>query len=67
MQKEITKHREIAAVEKLGAEARALMREGTWAQTKPGDLRANAFTQCDGIAAQICLALPNKHHFISPN
>ena len=34
-------------------------------QCKPGDLRANAFTQCDAFAGQICLALPNKHYFLS--
>ena len=42
------------------------MREGSWEQTKPGDLRANAFTQCDAFAGQICLAVPNKHYFFPP-
>ena len=66
LQREITKHREIAAVEKLGGEMQELMREGEWMQTKPGDLRANAFTQCDAFSGQICLALPNKHYYLSP-
>ena len=66
LQREITKHREIAAVEKLGGEMKELMREGNWEQTKPGDLRANAFTQCDAFSGQICLALPNKHYYLSP-
>ena len=66
LQREITKHREVAEVEKLGGEMKGMMREGTWEQTRPGDPRANAFLSCDAFSSQILLALPNNHHYMAP-
>ena len=66
LQKEITKHRETAAAEKLTGEMKDLMRTGTWGQIKPGDLRANAYLSCDKLSSQFLLALPNRHYFLEP-
>ena len=65
LQREITKHIELAAVEKLREDMKGLMMEGTWGQIKPGDMRANAFLSCDGLSNQILTSLPNKHYFLS--
>lgn len=66
LQREITRHRELAAAEKLHEEMKGLMTEGAWGQIKPGDMRANAFLSCDGLSNQLLTALPNKHYFLSP-
>ena len=65
LQREITKHIELAAVERLREEMKGLMTEGAWGQIKPGDMRANAFLSCDGLSNQILTSLPNKHYFLS--
>ena len=66
LQREITKQRELAAVEKFKGEMKELMTEGAWGQIKPGDMRANAYLSCDGLSNQLLTALPNKHYFLSP-
>ena len=66
LQKEITKHREVAAAERLTKEMKELMRQGAWGQIRPGDLRANAYLSCDKLSSQFLLALSNKHYFLEP-
>ena len=66
LQKEITKHRETAAAEKLTQTMKELMRDGAWGQIKPGDLRANAYLSCDKLSSQFLQALPNKYYYLDP-
>jgi hypothetical protein len=67
LQKEITKQREAVAAHRLKEEMLALMHGPGWAQTKPGDYRANAGLQCDAFSAQLLQALPNKYYCLSPS
>ena len=66
LQKEITKQREAVAAHKLKEDMLAILQGPGWAQTKPGDFRANAGLQCDAFSAQLLQALPNKYYCLSP-